>query len=197
MADHVKLRLIGLAAVLLSAAVLFPLFFDGAGYQERHLTSAIPDAPDSPVIVNVKPAQPAIAPTIEVAPAEPVKARPGMTLVMAEKIRRAREAGEPLPVAAQRAVESLNVTEEAPTLDQQGVPVAWTLQLASFKDETNARGLRKKLIKAGHKVYTRKQQGLVKVYVGPDLQRGNLERLKLSLKSTMGMDGIIVRFTTR
>jgi len=197
MTDQLKLRLIGLAVIVLSAAVLFPLFFDGAGYQERHLSSAIPDAPAAPVVVEVKPARPAIEPTIEVAPEEPVKARPGMSLVMAEKIRRAREAGEPLPPEAQQAADSLKVEEQPPTLDQQGVPVAWTLQLASFKDEANARGLRKKLIKAGHKVYTRKQQGLVKVFIGPDLQRGNLERLKKDLKKSMGMDGIIVRFTTR
>lgn len=197
MTDQVKLRLIGLAAIVLSAGILFPLFFDGAGYEERHLNSAIPEAPVTPVIVEVQPAQPALPPTVEIAPVEPAPARPGMSLVMAEKIRRAREAGEPMPVEAQQASRSLDIEEDPPTLDQQGVPVAWTLQLASFKDEANAAGLRKKLIKDGHKVYTRKQQGLVKVYIGPDLQRGNLERLKLSLKKTMGMDGIIVRFSTR
>jgi len=197
MSEHLKLQLTGLGVLVVAAAILFPLFFDGAGYEERNLNSAIPDAPQAPVVVNVTPAKPAIPPTVEVAPPEPVKARPGMSIVMAEKIRRAREAGEPLPPEALQAAASLRVEEERPVLDQQGVPVAWTLQLASFKDEANARGLRKRLIKAGHKVYTRKQQGLVKVYIGPDLQRGNLERLKQSLKKTMGMDGIIVRFTTR
>ena len=197
MAEHVKLRLIGLAVIVLSAAILFPLFFDGAGYRERHLTSAIPEAPQAPVIIDVQPAKPEIAPTVEVAEAVEPEARPGMSVVMAEKIRRAREAGKAEESVKVEKAAAQPVVEEPPTLDQQGVPVAWTLQLASFKDETNARGLRKKLIGAGHKVYTRKQKGLVKVYIGPDLQRGNLERLKQELKSTMGMDGIIVRFTTR
>lgn len=146
MTEQVKLRLIGLVVIILSAAVLFPLLFTGAGYQERHLTSVIPESPVSPVIVDVQPASVAIPPQLDVeqpsptrhvpeipaapvaavAPPEPVQARPGMSLVLAEKIRRAREAGEPLPPEAQQAKASLKIEETPPTLDQQGVPVAWT-----------------------------------------------------------------------
>lgn len=82
-------------------------------------------------------------------------------------------------------------------LDQEGVPVAWTLQLASFKDEANARALRKQLLKAGHKVYSRKNGNLVKVYVGPELKKQRLEDLKAGLKSQFGLDGLLVRFTTQ
>ncbi|NRA22096.1 MAG: SPOR domain-containing protein [Oceanospirillaceae bacterium] len=82
-------------------------------------------------------------------------------------------------------------------LDQQGIPVAWTLQLASFKDEANARALRKQLLKAGHKVYSRKNGALVKVYVGPDIKKQRLEVLKAGLKRDFGLDGLLVRFTTQ
>lgn len=86
--------------------------------------------------------------------------------------------------------------EELAQLDQQGVPVAWTLQLASFKDAANARALRKQLLKAGHKVYSRQNGSLVKVYVGPELKKQRLQALKKGLKEQFGLDGLLVRFTT-
>lgn len=185
MTQDQKLRFVGLIAIIVSAAVLFPLLLDGEGYRERHLNSEIPEEPPAPVVIAVKPLKPKIEPTVEIAP-----------VAESEKLVQIQR-----PAVVEKAVQKtkpvVNIEAEPPTLDQQGVPVAWTLQLASFKDETNARGLRKQLVTAGHKVYTRKQKGLVKVFVGPDLQRSNLERLKKDLKENMGMDGIIVRFTTQ
>ena len=55
MQQKIKYRLIGLAVILVSAAIVFPVFFDGAGYKERHLKSEIPDAPDRPEIVRITP----------------------------------------------------------------------------------------------------------------------------------------------
>ncbi|EPJ45941.1 MAG: hypothetical protein OFPI_35710 [Osedax symbiont Rs2] len=92
-------------------------------------------------------------------------------------------------------VDTVN-NDAATGLDQQGVPVAWTLQLASFKDSANARALRKQLLKAGHKVYSRKTGTLVKVYVGPEMNKQRLQALKKGLKEDFGLDGLLVRFTT-
>ncbi|MBY4675140.1 SPOR domain-containing protein [Marinobacterium arenosum] len=183
MSESLKLRLVGLAAIILSAGILFPLFFDGAGYRERHLSNDIPPEPEAPVVISVTPVKQALPDTSELAEPAPAAERPAKSAALQAKI--------------DKSDAKLAIEPDTPTLDQEGVPVAWTLQLASFKDETNARGLRKQLINAGHKVYTRKQAGLVKVYVGPDLQRSNLERLKLELKEKMALDGIIVRFTTQ
>ena len=107
---------------------------------------------------------------------------------------------KPLPktqqIAPQKKVDAQRV-EQVPALDQEGVPAAWTLQLASFKNAANARALRKQLLKAGHKVYSRKNGDLVKVYVGPELKKQRLEALKLGLKKDFGLDGLLVRFTTQ
>ena len=75
--------------------------------------------------------------------------------------------------------------------------VAWTLQLASFRDEANAKALRTELLDAGYKVYIRHISGLVKVFVGPELQRTRLESLQAALKEEYSLDGIVVRFTTQ
>jgi len=187
MQQKVKYRLVGLAVILLSAAVIFPVFFDGAGYKERQLQSEIPSGPVLPEIVRISPKNKPLPDTSE--PAEPM---PPVQLP------------EP-PVEVKKVIEKtvaenkieLEIHKDQPVLDQQGVPVAWTLQLASFKDETNAKGLRKQLIAEGHKVFTRKQGDLVKVYVGPEFQKSRLETLKDKLKKDFGLNGIIVRFTTQ
>lgn len=162
-----KKKIVGVLALVFIVLVFFPLFFSGNGYRERHLPSIIPQRPDTKTFDNIEPLLKPLADTHKIAPlVEPVTSQG-----IAKK--------------ADQAV-----------LDQQGVPVAWTLQLASFKDEANARSLRKQLLKAGHKVYTRKNGDLVKVYVGPELKRQRLESLKKELQEDLGLDGLLVRFTT-
>lgn len=182
-----KHRLLGLAVILLSAAVIFPVFFDGAGYKERHIQSAIPEAPEQPEIVRIKPQNQPLPDTSK--PAEPMAP---VTLPQAPEV-----VAKVIEKRVKEEKISLDIRKDQPVLDQQGVPVAWTLQLASFKDETNAKGLRKQLISAGHKVFTRKQGDLVKVYVGPEFQKSRLESLQQQLKKDFGLNGIIVRFTTQ
>lgn len=185
MDDAVKRRLLGLSVIVIAAAVLLPLFLTGEGYRERHLESRIPSAPEMPKVVSVKPESTVLPDTSEYPAVEP-------EVVV---VRVDNTAEEPLVVKEKRAV--ISTDKEKPELDEQNVPVAWTLQLASFKDESNARVLRKQLIEAGHKVYTRKNADLFKVFVGPDMQRDRLDQLKESLKRDFGLDGIIFRFTTQ
>lgn len=184
MNDGLRQRLVGGAAVLVAALVFIPLLLDGDGYRERHLPGNIPPAPPLAEIVTIEPQAVALPDTQAVAPElEPREIEP-----------------VPQAVLLPKAVEStpdLALPDDTPVLDQQNVPVAWTLQLASFKDEANAKSLRKKLVGSGHKVYTRRIGDLVKVYVGPDIQRTKLESLQAELKKDFDLNGIIVRFTTQ
>ena len=183
MNDGFKQRLIGGSLLLLAAVILIPIFFDGAGYKERHLESAIPPAPTEPVLVEIEPQN-------ERLPDTSMPAEPAPAVVVPAKPEALRQA-----IAKQKP--KIDLANDTPVLDQEGVPVAWSLQLASFKDEDNAKGLRRKLIKSGYKVYTRKNGDLIKVFVGPDMQKARLTDLQDSIKQEFGLDGIIVRFTTR
>ncbi|WP_293268119.1 SPOR domain-containing protein [Neptunomonas sp.] len=187
MDDSVKRRLLGLSVIVLAAVILFPLFLTGEGYRERHLESRIPVAPDMPEIVDMKPQTQLLPDTSKLAP---VQGSPEKVVVLVEDVPE-----KEVQVKEKRPV--VSTSNDKPQLDEQNVPVAWTLQLASFKDESNARALRKQLVEAGHKVYTRKNANLFKVYVGPDMQRERLEKLKELLQNDFGLDGIIFRFTTQ
>lgn len=187
MPEKVKYRLVGLAVIVISAAIIFPIFFDGAGYKERQLRSEIPPGPEQPEIVHIEPVSKPL-------PDTSVPAEPMAPVAIPEPPKPVKEA---VAKVKEKEKITLEVREDQPVLDQQGVPVAWTLQLASFKDEANAKGLRKQLIGEGHKVFTRKQGDLVKVYVGPEFQKSRLEALQVKLKTDFGLNGIIVRFTTQ
>lgn len=183
MTVNLKRRLIGGAALLVIALVFFPLVFNGAGYQERQLNPVIPPIPVVPQVVQIEPQNPIIIESeIPAPPAEAV-------IVPAPAV----EIAEPL----EQLAPTLNPVEDPPVLDADQVPAAWTLQLASFKQEENARALRNRLIEAGYKVYIRQGSDVVRVYVGPDMQRSRLETLQAQLKQEYGLDGIIVRFTTQ
>lgn len=183
MKEQHKKQLIGLAAVLVSALVLFPLLLDGTGYRERHLQERIPPAPELPPLVEIEPQSKQLPDTVE--PAPPVQ--PAVVAVPAPPLKEAVVAARPL----------IDATQDTPTLDEEQVPVAWTLQLASFRDEANARSLRSELVDAGYKVYIRNGPDLVRVFVGPDMQRSRLESLQARLKKDYALDGMIVRFTTQ
>lgn len=183
MKEQHKKQLIGLAAVLVSALVLFPLLLDGTGYRERHLQERIPPAPALPPLVEIEPQSSVLPDTVE--PAPPVQ--PAVVAVPVPPLKEAVVAARPV----------IDATQDTPTLDEEQIPVAWTLQLASFRDEANARSLRSELVEAGYKVYIRNGPDLVRVFVGPDMQRSRLESLQARLKKDYALDGMIVRFTTQ
>lgn len=183
MKEQHKKQLIGLAAVLVSALVLFPLLLDGSGYRERHLQDRIPPAPEMPEPAQVEQGSEVLPDTSKPAP----PSQPAVVAVPAPTLREAVEAAEP----------AIDATQDTPALDEQQIPVAWTLQLASFRDEANARALRSELIGDGYKVYIRNGPELVRVFVGPDMQRSRLESLQARLKKDYALDGMIVRFSTQ
>ncbi|MBV0931914.1 SPOR domain-containing protein [Marinobacterium weihaiense] len=183
MTDRQKKRLVGAAAVIVSALVLFPLLLDGSGYRERHLSERIPPAPALPAPVDIEPVNPSLPDTPD--PADP--AAPAVVKVPDRQVSPAVEQAQPV----------IDATRDTPALDKEQVPVAWTLQLASFRDEANAHALRKELVADGYKVYIRHGSDLVRVFVGPDLQRTRLEQLQGRLKRDYSLEGMIVRFTTQ
>jgi DedD protein len=195
MEDQRKRRIVGSVVLVLVAIILFPLFFNGEGYSERHLVSKIPPPPVLPQAQEVKVQTQLLPDTSAIAEPQPIK-REDKTLVYQVKPTVAVDT----PVQAipeEKKLPLIDPEQQRPELDAENVPVAWTLQLASFKDEANAKALRKQLVSAGHKVYLRKSADLYKVYVGPDMQRDRLESLKATLKSDFALDGIIIRFTTQ
>jgi DedD protein len=89
---------------------------------------------------------------------------------------------------------SLSTTE----LNEQGLPVAWELELAQFSVEKTAAQMTLLLQESDYKAYstpiTRNNRSFYSVRIGPKLQRERLLDIKLRLDEFFGIDSSIRRF---
>ena len=83
-------------------------------------------------------------------------------------------------------------------LDSTGLPQGWSVRLATFSNQTNARNLVQRLQDSGHRAYTRQvsssQGPLTAVYVGPDVDRAAAQRLQQQLLRDFELAGMVVRY---
>jgi DedD protein len=108
------------------------------------------------------------------------------------------------PVAVQNpaaATAATGVRSESPqplVTDGDGVPVAWTLQVATVSSAEKADALRRRLLEKGEKAYvTTISSGgkqLYRVSVGPKFERQELERIQASINAEFGVKTMLVRY---
>jgi DedD protein len=90
---------------------------------------------------------------------------------------------------------------EAPgklAMDSDGVPIAWTLQVATLSSAQKADDLRRRLLALDHKAYVvkvrRDGKTLYRVCVGPKFERAEIEKLKQGIDSTFGVSSLVARY---
>ena len=92
----------------------------------------------------------------------------------------------------------MDAENESLALDKNSLPIAWSLQLGSFKDEENAVNLRAMLRDAQYRSYilhTKTREGdTYKVLVGPMLEKAVIERIGAEIAAQMKIDGHVVRY---
>lgn len=179
MEQRIKYRLTG-AVVLLSLAIIFlPMLFDGAG------------VPDIPFEVEMPPPP--------VSAKEPLQNRHDKAWAFIDEADELRGRFERAPgLIGQAEHRPTGVDEASSGADAQGVPLAWSVQLASFLREENAKALRDQLQQDGYNAYlvrTRDGEALrTQVAVGPRVSREEIEALQKELRERYQLDGLIVRF---
>ena len=209
-ADGLTQRLIGGAALLVIGVVAwFWLLSADSPVDPVSRTTQIPPAPDIQPFSVPQPVAPKDVVPIDSAPApvaqradsgaatqteaaptpaaeqSPAKAAPPAPSVTAAKVA-TRSASRPLP--------------ETFELDQQGLPVAWVVQVGLFSSQANADKIKATLLQKGFKTYTqmaRTPQGAegVKVLVGPKLSRERAEAQKKAIDQLLKTNTMLVRFT--
>ena len=110
-------------------------------------------------------------------------------------------ATEPAPVPQPGADDPYPTREEAPAVaafDEDGLPVAWVLQVATVSSLDKARKLRDQLIEAGEKAFyepLRRDSGtLYRVYVGPKFERAQLAPIKARVDARYGVKSLVSRY---
>ena len=191
-----KQRIVGTVVLLSLALIFLPIIFDGQGSYEAPVTSRIPDTPiisilpepvqSRPVIVNdTQPIEPAIAATVNLV--EEVVSE-------IEEAAVTEEAAAEVEITESQAIFS----REVPALNDAGLPQGWSVRLGSFSDAENASNLLVRLQEAGYKAYTRDissdQGSLTGVFVGPWLDRGQVNEYQRKLQEEFSLAGLVVRY---
>lgn len=194
-----KQRIVGTVVLLALALIFLPIIFDGQGSYQAPVSSRIPDTPiisilpepiqSRPVIVgNVDTVEPEVATTVS---------------LIDDAVELAEE-----PIAASAPEEpasDIEITEsaavfsrEVPQLSDAGLPQGWVVRLGSFSDAENASNLVTRLQDAGYKAYTRDirsgQGALTGVFVGPWLDRAQVNEYQQKLQEEFSLAGLVVRY---
>lgn len=89
-------------------------------------------------------------------------------------------------------------TLSSPEMDEDGLPIAYSLQVATMADEERAEKLRQELVEAGYKGYVkrlrRSDRTLYRVLVGPKFTRSELEPVKVAVDQRWRVESMIIRY---
>lgn len=210
----VKQRMVG-ALVLVALAVIFlPMLFSRED-EMRQVRVEAPEAPAAPTLPQVK-VEPVQVPEPQVVPEEPLIVEQATAPVQAPSTPiTPAPAATPLPtpapaapaVAAKPATPAPAKVEAKPAatvaaatkpaagkIDANGLPVSWSIQMASLANRASADNLQKTLRSQGYNAYIRSAEGMNRVYVGPLIERAEAERLRDVINRQQKLKGFVVRF---
>lgn len=217
MNEILKQRLVGALILLALGVVFWPIVFVGPDEKKGPEQQSIPPPPgvstaaiDAPDQAGLR-GSPELAMTVE----GPVVDAPAVTAesdgALGEESKAAAPPAPPLSTRESAAQSKPGfpdtpakgeVRSEAPprlAMDAQGVPVAWTLQVATVSSAEKAEHLRKQLLDMKQKVYvTTVRTGgknLYRVCIGPKFERVELENLKAGINAKFGVNSMVVRYT--
>lgn len=198
MDNILKQRLIGALILVALAVVFWPIIFvdpeqavlpEKVDIPERPMIDRTPIAEPSPE--GLREAQPYAAREAE------AEAENGVAEEFADKVEY-QESSAPTPPSAADNLKTRVQPPVKPQLDEQGVPIAWILQVASFRSEEKSEEARLKLLEMGYKAYveTVRKNGerLYRVYVGPKFEKARLEPIKSRVDTAFAVKSIIKRY---
>lgn len=187
-----KQRMVG-ALVLLALAVIFlPMLFNREEEQRQVVVEApaIPEVPPAPRVEQT----PVAVPEPQVILDEPQPTEPVQAPIAQAPITPQPSAQQAPKAPAKVEQPAQAKAPEARRLDVNGLPVSWSVQLASLSNRENALSLQKTLRSQGYNAYVRQADGLNRVLVGPVIERGEADRLRDQLNRQHKLKGFVVRF---
>ncbi|WP_054902372.1 SPOR domain-containing protein [Pseudomonas sp. NBRC 111131] len=149
----------------------------------------LPEEPQQPPVVVNESSAPVATPSQPISPSPQTQAQPRQQAPVATPA--------PAPKAETRAsaTPAPAATASAPSkIDTNGLPVSWSIQLASLSNRAGAESLQKTLRSQGYNAYIRSAGGMNRVYVGPLIERAEAERLRDTINRQQNLKGFVVRF---
>jgi DedD protein len=189
----VKQRIVGFIVLGALAVIFWPIVFMSP-VPEQELVLPAFEMPERPVVAIAERREPVLErvdrlrlPSIErTAPSEgeeidQVSINPSLELIAADTEPRSQDSSR------QRA-----------DFDDQGLPVSWELQVATFSSKARAEEIALELRDKGYKAYVshfrREDQRLFRVMIGPKLQKQRLLEMQPAIDDYFSVKSIIVKF---
>lgn len=192
-----KQRMVG-ALVLVALAVIFlPMLFSRHDEQRQVVVEA-PAAPQSPSVpqVQVVPVvvpEPQSLPEEESVPTdEEVAAQQAPSMPVQPSVPVVKPAPAPAVAAKPAAPGKPDVGQSR--IDPNGLPISWSIQVASLGNREGAAALQKKLRTQGYNAYIRSADGKNRVFIGPLIERAEADRLRDLLDRQQNLKGFVTRF---
>ncbi|MFK8041414.1 SPOR domain-containing protein [Congregibacter sp.] len=197
MDNLVKQRLVGALILVALAVVFWPIIFVPGAQQSSDLRVVVPSAPPvdltplpEPDSLGMRSGKRAAAQDIDT---------PDVVLPASDELD-AEPAGLPsreetMPVAN---LDDARSALESPAMDEDGLPVAYSLQVATMGDKARAESLRDELVAAGYKGYVKRMRRddrvLYRVLVGPRYSKDELLPVKDAVDKSWRVESLIIRY---
>ena len=190
----IKQRFVGFVVLVAIAVIFWPIVF------------VTPDnADDFELPVFEMPPKPAVAVSER---REPVLDKVDQS-ILPEMLERQPPIVQPVDVASPMPDVALVDADEEPEqqasaleraeFDEQGLPISWELQVATFSNAERAEEISQLLRDKGHKAYVSPiildDQRLFRVMIGPKLQKQRLIEIQPAINDYFSVESFIVRFT--
>jgi DedD protein len=203
--DILKQRLVGALILVALGVVFWPIIFVQPEENNIAEVRAIPPAPgvsvapiDAPSAAGLRVSPERV--TVDESPAEEFALTNGELVI--EEASIPAQSGSVTPVASPAGNhEDRTARTEAPeklAVDSAGIPIAWTLQVATLSSSQKADVLRQELLDLNHKAYVKRIQRndktLYRVGVGPKFERGQIESLRANIDAKFGVKSMVARY---
>ncbi|MBJ7553392.1 SPOR domain-containing protein [Marinomonas spartinae] len=210
-------RLIGAGIMIVAAAIILPQVLNGKRPPELGVQVEVSKAPVFPEakIAATQPVDnlPDTSSTNDVThvsvtnkhstTAIPIKQPQDITLVPADKAsvkkdtsvsNQSAQTGSSSSSAAKASTDK-QTSVASKSQPKPQMAVRWTVQIATFANEANAKRLVDKLKKANYSAYSITSSSLNKVYVGPEFERSASEKTMSDIKKKFGLKGFVTKFS--
>ena len=210
MEENLKQRLVGALVLFLLAIIFLPLVLDG---RDEVVTEAIYQAPKEPVIHITHQGSDVVKKRLAVAKQvfasdratpeesdEPVVAESKVTKASRQKSINARDQKSVDETKKMFVKELVNAkAEKVKKVDERvALAQAWTVQVAAFSLEGNAKKLQSLLIRKSYMAYIEPDKTggkpLYRVFVGPELRKNRARIIQQALKKEFKLAGMIKTF---
>lgn len=198
MNDILKQRLIGALILIALGVVFWPIIFVEQGVKPLSETAQIPARPSVDTTPIERPDISAVRQSPEIEANREMELAELPQQEAPELVEKA-----PVPVAIPRetkvvAQPTRSVAPLKPAIDADGIPIAWILQVASVSSKEKAEALRSRLVDMGYQAYVKKikteNSVLLRVYVGPKVERARLESMQKKIDAEFKVHSMIRRY---